>query len=56
MTLSGPCPPRPVFEYGWSPPFTVTIDGVERQAQALILEDKEKLRLYILMLEENCEK
>ena len=47
----GELPQKPKFDYGWSPPFEITVDGETKEVQAMTVEDKEKLDLYIIFLE-----
>ena len=47
-------PPALVLEYGWSPEFKCRIDNIEKKCRAMTIEDIEKLRIWMITVQEGC--
>ena len=44
-------PPKPELRYGWGPESTKIINGKEERVRCMTVDDIERLRQYIMMLE-----
>jgi hypothetical protein len=46
--------PDLILEYGWSPEFKCVINNKEYKCKAMIVEDVEKLKIWIITAQEVC--
>lgn len=46
--------PELILEYGWSPEFSCVVNGREHKCRAMTSEDVERLRVWIIIVQEVC--
>jgi len=44
-------PPKPKLRYGWSPERSMIVNGREERVRCMTVDDIERLRQYIILLE-----
>ena len=52
MRIGRTPPPKPELRYGWGPEMTMIINGKKERVRCMCIDDIERLRQYIIMLEE----
>lgn len=51
MRIGRTPPPKPELRYGWGPECTIIINGREERVRCMTVDDIERLRQYIIILE-----